>query len=65
MIPAIGEPSGLEILQTMKGAHANYPKEEDVFAIARKWSVDPTQIEEYEVSESPGVLGYLEPGPCG
>jgi hypothetical protein len=38
-----------------------HPREHHVFAIARKWSIDPTQIEEYEVSESPGLLGYMEP----
>ena len=35
------------------------PEDYHVFEIARKWSVDPTQIEEYEVSESLGILGTL------
>jgi hypothetical protein len=50
----------LEMLQRLKQNPSKHPKEEDVFAIARKWSVDPTQIEEYEISESQGVLGYRE-----
>ena len=40
-------------------ARRNDPGEHHVFAIARKWSIDPTQIEEYDAAESPGLLGYL------
>ena len=58
-IHGFSDSSSLELPQTIKRAPAYYPTEEAVFAIARRWSVDPTQIEEYEVSESPGVLGYL------
>lgn len=37
-----------------------FPKERHVFELARKWSIDPTQIEEYEVRDSLGILGYPE-----
>jgi len=42
-------------------AERKYPREKDVMAIAGKWSIAPTQIEEYEVSQIPGQFGYLEP----
>ena len=50
----------LEAMQRMKNNRPRFPKEHHVFAIARKWSIDPTQIEEYEATESPGILGYQE-----
>jgi hypothetical protein len=57
-----GDPheTALEMLQRMKHNPPKFPKEHDVFALARKWSIDPTQIEEYEVSQSHGLLGYQE-----
>lgn len=36
-------------------------QEYDVFAIAKKWSINPTEIEDYDVSEAFGTLGYLKP----
>lgn len=47
-----------EMVQRLKENPRKFPNENDVFALARKWSIDPTQIEEYEARESPGVLGY-------
>ena len=37
-----------------------HPREHHVFAIAKEWSVDPTQIEEYNVSDSLGALGFSQ-----
>jgi hypothetical protein len=50
--------TALETMKRIKDNPPKFPKEQDVFAVARKWSIDPTQIEEYEASESPGMLGY-------
>ena len=51
--------SALEMIQRLKNNLQKCPTEEDVFSIARAWSIDPTQIEEYEVTEGLGTLGYL------
>jgi len=51
--------SVLETLQHLKAHPKRRPEESDVFAIARKWSVDPTEIEEYEIEDSLGLIGYL------
>jgi hypothetical protein len=52
--------SALEMMQRLKDSLQKCPTEEDVFSIARAWSIDPTQIEEYEVTEGLGILGHLQ-----
>jgi hypothetical protein len=33
-------------MKRIKDNPPKFPKEHDVFAVAKKWSIDPTQIEE-------------------
>lgn len=54
--------SVLEIMQAAKDNPRRYPDENDVFSIAGLWSIDPTRIEDYEISQSTGLLGYSPNG---
>ena len=50
------------VMEPLTGLKKNqrFPTEHDVFRIAYKWSIDPTQIQEYEISGDSGILGYFE-----
>lgn len=54
------QPTVLETVKSLNEYRHKQPEEQDVFAIARRWSIDPAQIEEYAISEGSGMLGYRE-----
>ena len=56
---ATSDDSIMKMLERLKNNLQKYPTEEDVFAIGRKWSIDPTQIEDYEITDDLGILGYF------